>query len=234
VYYATADYVSMHNHDTGNSADAFFGAGIAAYANVRNDNTIYYSTPNLGGFKIEADYSVLTESSNKPHEFELAASYDKGPLHAALGFGETRDFDGNSGGDAVGRRDRAIDGAVVYDFGSFTLAALGERAKTEFPGSSSQTRNYYRLAGMLPMGRSEFHLNVGRAGSLSGTSNTGATQWTVAYNYNLSKRTKVYAFDTKIDNDKAGSGGGGNYSFLSGTTAGLDNSSLALGVRHNF
>ncbi|HEY8879644.1 MAG TPA: porin, partial [Roseateles sp.] len=46
-------------------------------------------------------------------------------------------------------------------------------------------------------------------------------QWTLAYNYNLSKRTKVYAFYTSVDDGAAKVYGG-------------DFRSLALGMRHNF
>ncbi len=87
---------------------------------------------------------------------------------------------------------------------------------------------------MAPVGAHEFHLNVGVAGDDSGTDDTAGKQYTLAYNYNLSKRSKVYAYYTKIDNDSARStGGGGAYSFL-GSPAGLDISSVALGIRHNF
>ena len=47
-YYATADYVSMHNHDTGSSSDAF-------YAYVMPDaSKIAYRTPTLGGLTVDA------------------------------------------------------------------------------------------------------------------------------------------------------------------------------------
>jgi len=42
AYFATADYVSMHNHDTGTSSDAL-------YAYVANDNNkVAYHSPTLG------------------------------------------------------------------------------------------------------------------------------------------------------------------------------------------
>ena len=50
----------------------------------------------------------------------------------------------------------------------------------------------------------------------------------MAYNYNLSKRTKVYTYYTKVDN-KAGVSYGPDI-----TPAGDDFSSFAVGVRHNF
>lgn len=47
-YYATADFISNHNHDTGSSVDALY-----AYP-ARNINKIAYRTPSLGGATFEA------------------------------------------------------------------------------------------------------------------------------------------------------------------------------------
>ena len=79
---------------------------------------------------------------------------------------------------------------------------------------------------MYTMGATELHLNVGKAGEVGGADGTGATQLTLGANYNLSKRTKVYGFWTKTNNDS-------NAAYASGV-AGADVSSFALGVRHNF
>ena len=71
------------------------------------------------------------------------------------------------------------------------------------------------------VGANEFHANVGRAGDYSSRSDSGAVQYTLGYNRNLSKRTKVYAFATKVNAER-----------FTGYAA--DFSSLALGVRHHF
>ena len=42
-YFATADYVSMHNHDTGTSADNLYGTKF------RTNNKVAYFTPNVSG-----------------------------------------------------------------------------------------------------------------------------------------------------------------------------------------
>ena len=84
-------------------------------------------------------------------------------------------------------------------------------------------RNNFRLVGMYTFGASELHLNVGRVNDYSEVDNSKATQFTVAYNYNLSKRTKVYAFYTQVaDGDAEVYTGADKFS------------SIALGVRHNF
>ena len=50
-YYATADFISNHNHDTGSSADALY-----AYP-ARDINKIAYRTPSLGGATFESAWS---------------------------------------------------------------------------------------------------------------------------------------------------------------------------------
>ena len=57
------------------------------------------------------------------------------------------------------------------------------------------------------MGASEFHVNVGRAGEYKNINDSDATQYTVGYNYNLSKRTKVYGYYTRINNSSEGTYG---------------------------
>ncbi|MCV6071394.1 porin, partial [Escherichia coli] len=65
------------------------------------------------------------------------------------------------------------------------------------------------------------HANFGYAGKNGDVTDSKANQFTLGYNYNLSKRTKVYAFYTRLNDGDAGLYGG-------------DFRSFALGVRHNF
>ncbi len=206
-YYATADYVSMHNHDTGTSSDALYDDPVW-FGGLGQANKIGYRTPSLGGFTLDAAM-VLHENNGTKHGFDLAANYNLGPV--ALGAGYSRVDDDYQG---------AIRAAMT--FGQFTVGGYFQRNHYDGVGN----RNNVRLAGMYALGASEFHLNVGRAGNIGGASNTGATQWTVGYNYNLSKRTKAYAFYTKVDN-KA------NATYMTGGP-GVDFSSVAVGLRHNF
>lgn len=243
AYYALYDYISMHNHDSGYSADALLSpavSGNSTAAGGRMNNTVWYTSPTIAGFTFEADYALLDEApvttgtKRTPHHLGLVGSYDQGPLHAAITYvsaQNTKDLDGS---DAVRlNNDRAITAGGSYNFGPLVLGALFERSRRDTL-TDTISRNYYRVALMAPVGAHEFHLNVGVAGDYSGTHDTAGKQYTVAYNYNLSKRSKLYAYYTRIDNDRAQTvGGGGAYSFL-GTAAGLDNRSIAAGIRHNF
>ena len=205
-YYATADYVSMHNHDTGSSSDAF-------YAYVMPDaNKIAYRTPTFGGLTVDAAVALHEQAVGGKNAYDLAANYNLGAL--ALGAGYSKQGDVNQ---------FAV--RALYTFGAFTVGGYVQRDEDAFVANGGK-RNTFRLAGAYNMGASEFHVNVGRAGEYKNLNDSDSTQYTLGYNYNLSKRTKVYGYYTRVNNSR-------NASYQSGV-AGADFSSVAVGVRHNF
>ncbi len=220
AYFATADYVSMHNHDTGTSSDAFY----LYPGDVRN--TIAYNSPNFGGVTVDAQMG-LAESTNTRKTFVLAANYVGGPLHLGASYVQAP-----TGLFTPPADDKHTEFGLraLYEMGPFTVGGYFASNKLEDGTGNDLKRTTYRLSGMYAMGASEFHANVGVASKwkANGTSldGTNATQFTLGYNYNLSKRTKVYGFYTQVDN-KANS----DY-YVS--TPGNKFSSFAAGVRHNF
>lgn len=208
AYYATADFVSLHNHDTGTSDDKFY-----TYLG-QNANTISYRTPSFSGLTVEGSVSASEGRGDDKKVYGLAANWESGALALGAGYelAETDDYQ------------FAL--RALYTMGSFTFGGYYQYSDLAGLGD----RNAFRLSGMYTMGAGEFHVNVGFADDWSRLSDSGATQWTVAYNYNLSKRTKVYAFYTAVDN-------GNKFSYYGATGAGgkvLDPSSFAVGIRHNF
>lgn len=205
AYYATADFVSNHNHDTGTSSDALY-----AYVG-RNTNKVAYRAPEfLKGLSLEG--ALALKETGTDHSYDLAANYALGDLTLGMGYeknGEAKQF--------------AI--RAFYSAGPFGFGGYVQRDKDGY-GAGNGNRTNVRLSGMYSAGASEFHLNVGAAGDYSEVSDSAAKQFTLGYNYKLSKRTKVYGFYTKVDNDSAAS-------YQSGA-AGVDFSSIALGIRHNF
>ena len=218
-YYATPDYIGMHNHETGSSSDALY-YDAAWFDGNGTGNKVAYRTPTFNNFWAEASVS-LHEKANNPvvkvnkNAYDLAANYNNGPLSLGAGYSYW-----NSNYQAALRG--------LYTFGQFTVGAYYQRNKDDnaILGTGAGSRNNFRLSGMYVLNASEFHVNVGRANSWSKVDDSAATQWTLGYNYNLSKRTKVYTYYTKVNNKK-----GADY--MTGT-AGDDFSSFALGVRHNF
>lgn len=200
AYYATADYVSMHNHDTGTSAD-FFYADTRYFEQI---NKIAYRLPAFGALTVEVSTNTK-DAGEADRTAEIAANYDSGPMHLGAGFQKTGDL-----------KQFALRG--LYEMGAFTFGGYVQRDEDVY---ASGSRTTLRLSGMYTMGNTEFHVNVGRAGKYSDVGNSAANQYTLGVNYNLSKRTKVYGFFTKVSDGAAEVYGG-------------DFQSLALGVRHNF
>ncbi|QTX20938.1 porin [Comamonas aquatica] len=235
-YLATADYISMHNHDTGTSADALY-----AYV-FPEGNQLSYRSPEFGGVTAEFNYGfgekktrtiadkneiglpggVRTVQGTEKGAFDAALNYANGPLGLGLGYtrAESKRFGDTQKEQQLGLR-------ASYTINSLTLGAYYQYYKVDSEAFDTK-RHAYRLAAMYTLGASEFHANVGRAQSYKGVGfdGTAATQWTLGYNYNLSKRTKVYGYFTKINN--------GDNAAYGVTNAGDNFRSIAVGVRHLF
>ena len=205
-YFATADYVSNHNHDTGTSADALYATKF------QTANKVSYFTPTAGGFNAELSLSAGEGTTTRASD--VAINYDMGPAHAGFGYEKKGDFS-----------QFALRG--LYEFGPLIIGGYAQRAEDTIAGVGKKNWNVFRVSGMYVLGQSEFHLNFGKASNMN--VDDGAKQVTFGYNYNLSKRTKVYGFWTRVDNQKNGA-----YDPVGGLGKGNDFSSLAAGIRHNF
>ncbi len=212
-YYATADYVGLHNHDTGSSSDALYQDPVW-FNGLGTKNKVGYRSPSFGGLTFDAAVNLHEKAAgtNNKNGYDLAANYNVGALALGAGYSQVDD-------------DKQLGLRALYTVGQFTVGGYYQRNDETLLG----TRNNFRLAGMYALGASEFHLNVGRANSWSNVSDSAATQYTVGYNYNLSKRTKVYGYYTRLNN-----GANGSYTPNSAIATGQDFSSVAVGVRHNF
>jgi predicted porin len=194
AYFATSDYTDLLNHGTGTSSDAL-------YKYLGNDNNkIAYRAPAFGPVTVEGAVS-LAEGPTNERIVDFAANYAAGPLAAGFGFEKSTD----------GQRQFAVRGA--YELGAALVTGYVQRYKSA--GGDGQT--IVRVSGMYSMGLTELHAAVGVSGELGDTDTGEAKQFTVGANYNLSKRTKLFAFYNRVKPD------------------GVDASTaMSVGVRHNF
>ena len=90
----------------------------------------------------------------------------------------------------------------------------------------------YKRQGSYKLGASTIAASYAKAGETA-TAATGATQATVRYGYNMTKRTELFAAYTALKNDT-----NGQYGFSSGTTFGTNKVStqtaIGAGVIHSF
>ena len=190
---------------------------------------VAYTSPKLGPAFFEAHVSEGDATTDRT--YVLAGQYQTGPLHLAASYVDAPvdmgvDVTGDGVADVI-NDGRELGLRALYEMGPFAFGAYYVRNTAEDLGVDLK-RNSFRLSGMYTVGPAELHLNVGWAGEIKGlgVNDTEATQMTVAINHNLSKRTKLYAFYTRVNN-KA------NINYIS-SNPGEDFSSLAAGIRHNF
>lgn len=219
-YFSSVDRTSNHNHDTGTSSDALFSDfGFSA-----RTNKLGYFSPTVGGFNFIG--SVRAGEGTGPRAFDLSLNYEVAGLHVA---GTYAQADKYMGAGMIGSGNKRQTYGIEADYGVGPVLVTGYFQSEKV--DTFKSRNISRVSAMYTSGQSEFHANLGRtsaggdaasANGMTGDSfmNGGATQWTLGYNYNLSKRTKLYGFYTTINQKLPNKQG--------------DFSSLAAGIRHNF
>lgn len=229
AYFATADYVSNHNHDTGSSSDAIWDYPAA----FQLERAIGYTSPKMSGVTFEAQYGLKKgnasgdTSSADVSPVSLAANYAVGALQLGLGHERGSNVFTASTTDTM-------DATTLRAY--YSMGPLGFGGYVQKTTGTSADRTAIRLSAMYTVGQNEYHVNYGSAGNRDGVANTGAKQFTLAYNYNLDKQTKVYVMYTKIDQDSATAYYQGNASrFIAGSSGnGNTLSSIGAGVRYNF
>jgi predicted porin len=242
------------HHDTplklvGRSVD-LFGDTLADSRNVmaggsdtRAKNVVAYMTPDMGGFGIAAAYSTdleladgagftptipTTVSGDRDSRgvYNLSATYKNGPLYLGLGYG---DGDGHEAL-GLGAHMRA---AAGFTFGSFKI--VGQYDKLDSDNDLVNTKGDYdawMVGGAFTMGNV-----VLKANYMEGDFEYAADpkQWTVGADYNLSKRSSVYALYANGKNITIGSGAGASDQVAGAALTGdKDISVISLGMVHTF
>lgn len=213
-YYATADYISLHNHDTGVSSDALY-----VYV-MRDDNKLAYRTPTFHGVRVEAAYSFpentnADNTDDNPSAWDVALNYDTEHWTWGMGYAQQES-------------DTQLGIRGFYKGDHWRLGAYAQHA--DVSGERFQT---YRIALMRVHKQWEYHLNTGIADRDNAM---GAVQATFGVNYNLNTSAKIYALYTVILNESHGDYG---YSLndelaTNQPQIGEDFRSLAVGLRYNF
>lgn len=227
------DSLADYNSIIGQASNTGAGGNRAVF-DARGSNAIQYTSPSLSGVVVDVMYSQKNEggsTTNDPQLWSLAANYTNGPLYLTVAW--EKDFDYATTND---RSDWKF--GAGYSFGSTRLAGVYERMSQT--GSGVFDRNAYYVSLLHKMGNIDLKAAYGRAGdSDAAGGDDGASLWAVGGDYNLSKRTAIYALYASLNNDTngrytMGQGTGANTGAITPTGGGQDPSGFSLGVRHTF
>jgi predicted porin len=212
-----------------------FNLGLAGNASFvfnvygdRTDNTINYSTPNLGGFSGQLAYSLgeVAGSNSRGRSIGASAGYTGGPLTVSLAYHDQNLVTATSADNGKART-TLLGG--TYDFGiaKAHLAHAWNEGSNAAGADTVDSRDL--LVGVtLPFGPHTFLGSyIRRSDKLVGTRD--ANLYAIGYTYAFSKRTNFYTSYGRVSNDPAAT-----INLGSAVTAGNDPSVFNVGVRHRF
>lgn len=239
-YPTTAGYMSL----MGNGAGATENNTSNAYSfDRRQQNSVHYWTPQWQGWSLRVARGMGEERpANGAHPALTSAAllYDGDALYASLAQEEHHDYQGR------GLSDRGSKLAIAWRVDSATqLAVALESLRYETATGALRRRTAY-VSATRQFGRHGLRVGLAHAQSATGNSpetigtvragtGTGATHATIGYDYQLSKRSSLYAYYTRLANGHNGIAGFAINSIGRETgTAGATLSGVALGIKHNF
>ncbi len=234
-------------------------SGNRASFHRRAVNSINYHSPVFSGLEFKAQVTTSEEAisgtstpagASHPRLWSLAGTYTNGPLYLAAAYEQHNDF-GGPGLDDFGWH---VIGAYTFA-GVFRLGGIYERLEYETAiGAETRARNWAIYGDWQIQGPHQLRLGFTRAQDSKGNGaavnsvgaplgtvttqtgvvvpagNNGADLWSIMYAYNLSKRTSIYGFFSKLNNDSAGL-----YRFHRVIrSTGQDQDAFGFGFRHRF
>jgi predicted porin len=216
-------------------------AGVNVF-DLRTKNTIAYVSPDFDGFNAViayvSDYAAAGTNGGLPANanglddnnfdaWSVNGTYKNGPLLLGAAYENHNTPTSNGGNDMW----RIVGG---FDIAGFKLAGEYENIGGDV---KANVRDAWGLFGSYAMGAWNFKANYLQASDNDVASNTGADQWTLGVDYNLSKRTLAYVYYASVNNDSGagyGLGQGAGASDQTYGNLGSNPGSFGIGMRHSF
>lgn len=261
----TADNRNIMGAGATVTAAGAFGGYVGGAFNGRPNNVVAYISPNMNGFSAAVAYVAGAEGATnsgqkKGSAWSAMANYSNGPWYGALAYERHNIGNALAIGLVAATQDtsqHAWKAGVGYKANNLRVGFEYERTSDDLgnrtagvgcgllSGSTSNNcfgHNAWNLGGGYTFGNNEVKLQYTKAGDVGdGVANSGAKQWTLGLDHNFSKRTKIYAMYTHLQNDDNASYtlGVANSRVVTaadnGTgTGGATQSAWGFGMRHTF
>ena len=228
-----ADSHPLMGGTTGVSASLAFAS--------RPGDSILYISPELHGFSGSAQYvnraeSNISSTQPKSSLLSLAGWYIEGPIYAAIAQ-EAHQIDS-----LTGNKENAWKLALGYTPERFVLNFVYEKSSDNLApqGANQWGHHAYYLSGKYLVDSNTFKAAYSNIGQLGTTADTGAQQYTLGYDHNLSSRTTLYGLYTLLHNQSAinyglssASSGGGDSTIVQ-PGSGASPSAWSFGLKHVF
>lgn len=200
---------------------------------VRANNMVSYVLPaGTQGMGLYGQLSVAAgEGAAGNKYFGGRIGYAAGPFDISFAYGKTEDLLGaNRGGDLDAWN---IGGAWNFGFMKLTGFFSEMNAEGEIAGVNREggRQNWY-VGVAAPFGQWNLKASYAGTNGKDGLDDTDASQWALGVDYNLSKRTAIYATYASINNDNDARFSVSSQS--SSLTPGHNSSGAQLGIRHSF
>lgn len=216
-----------------NSDDSFGGCltGWSAVANMggffantlRPNNAIIYATPNMGGFTASGMWSLgeAVGSTSANRTFAANMQYKNGPIYAGVGFSDLKNA-------AATASDKQFIVGGSYNFG---VAYVGLTYIENKSAAGVKTKPLIASV-TVPFGAARVGLQLAQNKSGSAKANSFA----LLGEYDLSKRTELYAIYSGCKNKGLActSDGNNGAAAVAVLAANKSSSTFGLGVKHKF
>jgi predicted porin len=199
----------------------------------RADNSVRYQSPSFGGVTVTGMVGLGENATGGNHLAAANVRYAGGPVNVEVAYGV------QDAGNAQ-QEDKSI-GVVAgtWTLGDIKLMGALQRTRNDSRAVNvKDDRNEFMLGGVWQLGLSRLHAAYGQ-GKVRDVASSTAKHWSLAYAYDLSKRTAVYTVYQVVDNPKNLAYRTAGFTFdatVAGlpATAGQKASALAFGLRHRF
>ena len=228
--------------------------GVTSF-DERAAQTVAYISPNMNGFTVAGawvevvhDEDAVAAGSDETGAISLAAMYSNGPFFGTVAYEEFTD-----GASALGNGQgtNTVAGTAQSESEAWKIG-LGYKANgfsvgfmyEEIDADTASNPANNDQENMMINGSYSFGNNVVKAqytAADTDIANGDYDVWAIGIDHKLSKRTKVYALYTSLDNEAAGMGrlnsgsnAGDDSAYGGATTAGTDSDIFSVGLMTTF